>query len=135
MMLAGTLLAVLATAPVSSAEAATLAPVASGPPVATPMSWHAATTATGGVNLRNHACVSNQPYCGYRGTIGGNGTPVRIVCQVSGENVSGVYGWSSIWDYIVVYDGTSSRNEGFVADTNINTGYNWIPGVDRCQTS
>jgi hypothetical protein len=98
-------------------------------------SWYGATTAVNGVNLRSHACADPQPYCGYRGQISSAGTLVNIVCQVSGENVNGAYGWSSIWDYVVVYDGTSYRNEGFVADTNIRTNYNWIPGVDRCQTN
>jgi hypothetical protein len=116
---------------VSAAAAAAIAGSAS----AAQASWHGAPTATGGVNLRSHACATPQPYCGYNGQISSAGTLVNIVCQVSGQNVNGTYGWSSIWDYVVVYDGTSYRNEGFVADTNINTGYNWIPGVDRCRTS
>lgn len=98
-------------------------------------SWYPATTAVSGVNLRSHACVDPQPYCGYRGQIASSGTRVNIVCQTTGQNVNGAYGWSNIWDYVVVYDGTSYRNEGFVADTNINTGYNWIPGVERCRTN
>ena len=116
---------------VSAAAAAAIA----GSTSAAQASWYGATTATNGVNLRSHACATSQPYCGYRGQISSAGTLVNIVCQIGGENVYGTYGWSSIWDYVVVYDGTSYRNEGFVADTNINTGYNWIPGVDRCRTN
>lgn len=97
--------------------------------------WHTATTAVAGVNLRAHACYTLQPYCGHRGRISAGGTSVRIVCQVSGESATGSFGISRIWDYVFVFDETSGRSEGFVADLNIDTGYNWIPGVERCQTN
>jgi len=52
------------------------------------------------------------------------GTEVRVVCQRSGQNISG----NSVWDY-VVYSG----GEGYMSDYYLFTGADgFIPGVDRC---
>ncbi|WAU82971.1 SH3 domain-containing protein [Streptomyces sp. Qhu-G9] len=53
---------------------------------------------------------------------------VNIVCQTEGERVTGTYGTSAIWDKL--------SNNGFVSDTNVNTGSDgYIPGSPRCSGS
>ena len=46
------------------------------------------------------------------------GTSVRIICQKYGQSVTGAYGTSDVWDYVVV-DRNGQHIEGFAADTNI----------------
>lgn len=90
-------------------------------------SWAPAHTLVSGVNLRYGPSIGS----GWGGQLGGSGTPLRVVCQVWGQNVNGASGWSALWDYVVAQDG--SGKEGFAADTNIYTGHpGWIPGVETC---
>jgi hypothetical protein len=93
-------------------------------------SWRAATTGSSGVTIRDcfHPTLQ-QPStsCTYVTFVPAN-TPVRIVCQHSGQNIYG----DPVWDYIV-WEGGPGRPEGYAADYYINTTYpNWIPGVDVC---
>ncbi|MET8849743.1 hypothetical protein [Amycolatopsis sp. NPDC004625] len=90
-------------------------------------SWFSAYVGASGVNVRDcyHPSVHLPPStsCTYQTNLG-SGTPVHIVCQRSGQNISG----DPVWDYI-----TYSGGEGFAADYYINTGYaSWIPGIDIC---
>lgn len=88
-------------------------------------SWFLATVGGNGANLRNCANTA----CGLTGSVPA-WTNVRIVCQIRSQTVTGYYGTSNIWDY-VVWEGTGY--EGFAADANIYTGYDWIPGIDTCR--
>jgi len=95
-------------------------------------SWYPAKTGGSGVTIRDcfHPVVQ-QPStsCTYVAFVPAN-TPVRIVCQHSGQSIGG----DPVWDYIV-WESGPGRPEGYAADYYINTGYaNWIPGVDRCSS-
>jgi hypothetical protein len=99
-------------------------------------SWYGATTGGTGANIRDcyHPTVNLPPNtsCTFRASVAA-WTGVRIVCQRQGQSVSGYYGTTDLWDY-VVWEGGSGRPEGFASDANINTGYAyWIPGIDICQ--
>nr|WP_143545605.1 hypothetical protein [Rhodococcus sp. 06-1059B-a] len=54
------------------------------------------------------------------------GTGLRVVCQKVGQRVTGPYGSSEIWDYVVVSGGPNNGKEGMVADANIYTGSNGL---------
>ncbi|MEU8112726.1 hypothetical protein [Micromonospora sp. NPDC048947] len=100
------------------------------PATAAQASWFAATTGSSGVTIRDCYHPTNQSpstSCTYVAFVPAY-TPVRIVCQRSGQNIGG----DPVWDYIV-WEGGSGRPEGFASDYYINTGYaNWIPGVSGC---
>ncbi|MEV0456735.1 hypothetical protein [Catellatospora methionotrophica] len=92
-------------------------------------SWYAATTGGTGANLRT--CTSTTG-CSAHGFVPA-WTGIRIVCQKQGQSVSGYYGTSDLWNYIV-WEGGPGRPEGFAADANINTGHAyWIPGIEVCR--
>ncbi|NEA31948.1 hypothetical protein [Streptomyces sp. SID13031] len=92
-------------------------------------SWYWATTGGSGANLRS--CASTG--CPISAASVPAWTGIRIVCQKVGQSVTGYYGTTNLWDY-VVWEGGSGRPEGFAADANINTGYSyWIPGIQVCQ--
>ena len=89
-------------------------------------SWFLATVGGSGANLRTCANTGCNPPSGFVPAW----TNVRIVCQIRSQTVTGYYGTSNVWDY-VVWEGTGV--EGFAADANIYTGYDWIPGIDTCR--
>ncbi|MTK05172.1 hypothetical protein [Micromonospora sp. CP22] len=92
-------------------------------------SWYAATTGGSGVTIRDcyHPPQSPSTNCTFVAFVPAN-TPVRIVCQRSGQNIGG----DPVWNYIV-WEGGPGRPEGLASDYYIYTGYaNWIPGVDHC---
>ncbi|MFC0623470.1 hypothetical protein [Kribbella deserti] len=92
-------------------------------------SWYPATTGGSGANLRSCASTS----CPISAASVPAWTGIRIVCQKVGQSVSGYYGTSNLWNYIV-WEGGPGRPEGFAADANINTGYSyWIPGIEVCR--
>ena len=85
----------------------------------------------GGTSVSQRDCYhpSKQPYpstsCSLMQTIPA-GTPVVLVCQEDGQNISGDV-W---WDYVKTLAGVY----GYVSDFYVNTGTSAyrVPGVDYC---
>ncbi|SHE97485.1 hypothetical protein SAMN05444392_105206 [Seinonella peptonophila] len=54
-----------------------------------------------------------------------SGTPVTVKCQVpDGDEVSGRFGTTKLWDYVEVLDGDHKGKKGYVSDSYVYTGKN-----------
>ncbi|KOX25515.1 hypothetical protein ADK67_16725 [Saccharothrix sp. NRRL B-16348] len=96
--------------------------------------WHAATAGGDGATIRDcYHPVNLPPNLGCKPVITVPAwTQVRVVCQRQGQSITGYYGTSDLWNY-VVWEGGPNRPEGYVADANLDTGYPYrIPGVGTC---
>lgn len=92
-------------------------------------SWYLSTVSTrsGGVNVRDcYHPVNRSSYpstaCTYV-TYLAPGTALHIVCQRWGQPVSGPYGTTALWDYVVV-NVNGRTYEGYATDAYIYTGSN-----------